>query len=67
MIHYGLSPAECLMVGDNSHDVDAAKAAGVKSIAVGWAFKGLDYLKKLNPDYLIDDAMEIVGIVKTSS
>jgi len=64
MAHYGLTPAECLMVGDNSHDVDAAKASGVKSIAVGWAFKGVDYLKKLNPDYLIDDAMEIVKIVE---
>ena len=66
MAHYGVVPAECLMVGDNSHDIDGAKAAGVKGIAVGWAFKGVEYLKGLNPDYLVEDAMEIVGIVDAS-
>ena len=63
MKHYGLDADACLMVGDNSHDIDAAKHAGVKGVAVGWAFKGVDYLKALNPDYLIMDAMEIVEIV----
>jgi len=63
MNHYGVTQAECLMVGDNSHDVDAAKNAGVKGIAVGWAFKGVDYLAALEPDYLVMDAMEIVEII----
>jgi len=64
MAHYGLQPHECLMVGDNSHDVDGAKNAGIKSIAVGWAFKGKPYLTALNPDYIVDDAMEIVRITE---
>ena len=64
LVHYGLRPDECLMVGDNSHDVDAAKAAGVKGVAVGWAYKGIDYLKGLNPDYLVKDAMEIVTLLE---
>ncbi|MCL1990765.1 MAG: pyrophosphatase PpaX [Defluviitaleaceae bacterium] len=64
LAHYGLLPTECLMVGDNSHDIECARAAGVKSIAVGWAVKGVDYLKQFNPDYLINDAMEIVEIIE---
>jgi len=64
MGHYGFTPDECLMVGDNSHDIEGAKNAGVKAIAVGWALKGVDYLKTLNPDYLVMDAAEIVKIVK---
>ena len=61
--YYGLTPEVCLMVGDNSHDIDGAKAAGVESIAVGWALRGADYLRQFNPDYIVNDAMEIVKIV----
>lgn len=64
MQHYGITTAECLMVGDNEHDIHGAKNAKVKSIAVGWAIKGVDYLKALNPDYLVMDTMEIVKIVE---
>jgi len=67
MTHYGLTADECLMVGDNSHDINGAKNAGVKGVAVGWAFKGADYLRALNPDYLVMDAMEIVGIVEENT
>lgn len=63
--YYQLSPEECLMVGDNHHDIESAKNAGVKSIAVGWAYKGIEYLKKYAPDYLVMDAGDIVKIVKT--
>lgn len=62
--HYGVTASECLMVGDNSHDIDGAKNAGIKSIAVGWAFKGKPYLIALNPDYIIDDTMEIIKIME---
>jgi len=64
MTHYDLTADACLMVGDNSHDIDGAKNAGIKAIAVGWALKGVDYLKTLNPDYLVMDAMEIVKIIE---
>jgi len=65
--HYGLAPRDCLMVGDNSHDIDGAAAAGVKSIAVGWAYKGEDYLRQFSPDYLVRGAMEIVEIVDSGT
>jgi len=64
MEEYGATPNECLMVGDNSHDIDGARNAGIKSIAVGWAFKGIEYVKSLKPDYIVNDAIEIVEIVE---
>lgn len=64
LAYYGLQPAECLMVGDNSHDIDSAKNAGVKSIAVGWAYKGAEYLKKYAPDYIINTGDELIQIVQ---
>jgi len=58
-----LSAEECIMVGDNYHDILAAQAVGMKSVAVGWAIKGLDFLKTYNPDFIMyepDDIFEII-------
>jgi len=61
--YYSLQPEECLMVGDNSHDINSAKAAGVKSVAVGWALKGANYLKTFAPDYIIEEAKDLLEII----
>ena len=49
---------------DNSHDIECAHAAGVKSVAVGWAMRGADYLKKYNPTYIINEADELLTVIK---
>ncbi|HEY0974110.1 MAG TPA: phosphoglycolate phosphatase [Solimonas sp.] len=36
----GLSPADCIYVGDDKRDIDAARAAGMYSIAIGWGYFG---------------------------
>ena len=59
----GLSAGECIMVGDNFHDILAAHEVGMKSVAVGWAIKGLDVLKKYDPDYIINEANDIFKII----
>lgn len=59
-----LSKEEVLMVGDNSHDIECANNALVKSVAVGWALKGADYLRGFNPTYIINNADELVDIIK---
>lgn len=64
MKYYGLTQDECLMVGDNSHDIECAHAAGVKSVAVGWAMRGADYLKKYHPTYIIDEANDLLTVIK---
>lgn len=35
-----------LMVGDSHYDLEAARNAGVSSVAVAWSLKGEDYLKQ---------------------
>ena len=64
MNYYGLTRDECLMVGDNSHDIECAHAAGVKSVAVGWAMRGADYLKKYHPTYIINEANDLLTVIK---
>lgn len=35
-----LKPADCVYVGDDLRDIDAARAAGMPSIAAGWGYIG---------------------------
>ena len=37
-----LSPVECLYVGDDLRDVQAARAAGMGAIAAGWGYLGIE-------------------------
>ncbi|SDB88282.1 pyrophosphatase PpaX [Shouchella lonarensis] len=60
----GASKERAIMVGDNSHDIEAGHRAGVKTAAVGWAIKGEAYLRSFEPTYVLktmDDLLEIVG------
>lgn len=59
----GVEPEDALMVGDNFHDIIAARAAGVDSVAVAWSIKGLDYLMAFEPVYAIHAMSELVTIV----
>lgn len=59
-----LKPEEVMMVGDNSHDIECANNALVKSVGVGWALRGADYLHSFNPTYIISTTSDLVEIVK---
>ena len=36
----GVDPAEAVMVGDTTYDMDMARAAGIRSIGVSWGYHG---------------------------
>lgn len=38
----GVTPAECVYVGDDRRDIDAARAAAMPSAAAGWGYLGED-------------------------
>ncbi|AST93295.1 pyrophosphatase PpaX [Sutcliffiella cohnii] len=56
-------PEEALMVGDNYHDILSGKNAGTKTVAVSWTLKGIDFLKKYEPDYILEHMEDILPIV----
>ncbi len=58
----GASPNETVIVGDSNFDVEAGKAAGIKTIAVTYGYRPLDLLK--GADYLIDRMDELVDILR---
>jgi len=53
-----------LFVGDSRHDLLAAKNAGVPFVLVAWTIAGFDKLKAMEPEYIIEEPMQIMDIVK---
>ncbi|MFC0299903.1 pyrophosphatase PpaX [Virgibacillus soli] len=54
-----------LMVGDNSHDIEAGQRAGVATAAVAWSHKGEEFLNAYEPTYMLEkmsDLLQIVGV-----
>lgn len=60
-----ISSDEAVMVGDGIADIEAAKAAGVKSIAVTYGFGYKKDLRAAGADYLVDSFKELPGLVKS--
>jgi phosphoglycolate phosphatase len=44
---------QCVYVGDETRDIDAAKQIGMKSIAVSWGYNSLIALKSVHPDRIV--------------
>ncbi len=63
MRKYKLFASDILYVGDETRDVDSAKKAGVKSVAVTWGWTGKDLLHKHDPDYIIDSFDELLPVI----
>lgn len=60
----GADKNETFFVGDTYVDITTGKNAGVKTIGVKWGFRTEEELKKAGADYIIDNAFEILDIVK---
>ena len=56
-------PEEAAYVGDSPFDVSAAKAAGVKSVAVSWGAFSEDTLRSAEPDHLVPDLDTAVDLL----
>lgn len=53
----GVSPAECIMVGDSINDIEAGKKAGMATIACSWGYGGAEELAEA--DVTIDSPREL--------
>ena len=58
----GGDPARTIMVGDSHNDIDAAKDAGVKSIAVSFGYTDIPP-RELGADHVIDHFDELIGAI----
>ncbi|WP_027965408.1 pyrophosphatase PpaX [Halalkalibacillus halophilus] len=60
----GVSKEGTIMIGDNSHDIDAGKNAGTLTAGVEWSAKGADFMKSLQPDYLLKHITDLIDLVE---
>lgn len=55
---------ECIFfVGDSAVDIETAKNAGMKSIAVTWGYRDANELQAANPDFCIHKPSELLAIL----
>lgn len=59
-----LQKNEVIMIGDNSHDIEGGKNAGVKTAGVAWSLKGEAFLAQFNPDYMLHHISDLLKIVE---
>jgi phosphoglycolate phosphatase len=51
---WGLPPGDVAFVGDTRVDVETARSAGMRAVAVGWGFRPREELEAAQPNALID-------------
>ncbi|MGQ0568499.1 MAG: HAD family hydrolase [Armatimonadota bacterium] len=61
----GGQPEKAFMVGDAAFDVQAARGAGVRSIAALWGTRDLDALLAAGPDYAAASPPDVVTVVES--
>lgn len=57
----GVGPAAAVYVGDTSVDIEAARAANVRSVAVTWGFRDRASLEDAKPDHWADRPEDILA------
>jgi phosphoglycolate phosphatase len=58
--HFQVSAAQALMVGDSRNDVDAARAAGIKSLALPYGYNHGEPIEACAPDRLVASLAELI-------
>jgi phosphoglycolate phosphatase len=55
-----IAPANCLYVGDHVRDIDAGRAAGMRTIAAGWGYieAGQD-IHDWNADFVVHQSHQL--------
>jgi len=57
-----IPPEHAILVGDSTNDVRAAKAAGMRSCAVGYGYGNREKVLALEPDYYCENPEDLIEI-----
>ncbi len=58
-----IQPEEMVYIGDETRDINAAKKAKIKVIAVTWGFNSREALSEYQPDALVDQPQELIEVI----
>ena len=57
---FQVEPTRCLMIGDSRSDIEAAKAAGFRSVAMTYGYNHDEPVANTDPDWLVSDFRELL-------
>jgi phosphoglycolate phosphatase len=58
----GVVPDRAVLIGDNVNDIVAARAAGVRSVAVGYGLGNPSVLRAANPDFFCERIQDVTEL-----
>jgi phosphoglycolate phosphatase len=65
--HFGVAPADSLMVGDSVSDVRAARAAGFGIVCMSYGYNHGENIRLANSDAVIDSMIELQGLLAAAA
>jgi phosphoglycolate phosphatase len=60
---HGVTPAQCVVVGDTEHDIDCARAAGARVVAVATGGRSREQLESHGADLVLEDLGELARLL----
>ena len=60
---FGVSPSECMYVGDTKTDMETGQNAKMDTIGVAWGFRGAEELRENNATYIVEKPEAILEYV----
>ncbi len=65
--HFGVKPADALMIGDSVNDVKAARAAGFGIVCMSYGYNHGQDISEAHPDAVIDSMVELQGLLEKAA
>lgn len=64
--HFGRRPDDCVFVGDELRDLDAARACGIRFVGVGWGYTRPDALAAAGADVVVNVG-ELASVLRAAA
>jgi phosphoglycolate phosphatase len=61
MAETGVRPADTVMIGDTTFDIEMARAAGAGAIGVAWGYHPVVALEKAGAHVIVDRCEDLIG------
>jgi len=63
----GARADETIMIGDRADDIRAARAHGIRAVAVGWGYGSSDEIAGARPDHVASTVVDLVGWLRAAA
>lgn len=63
MKSHNIAPQQACYIGDETRDIEAAKACNIRSVAVSWGFNSPEILAEYAPDYVIHHPIDLLEAI----